>query len=54
MVHKEWDHNNFQIGITIEYFTTGQAGGYMKDDAPESAHQPTQRLFGSYYAFVPQ
>ncbi|MDA8377645.1 MAG: hypothetical protein M0Z50_11440, partial [Planctomycetia bacterium] len=25
----------------------------MTDSAPESAHQPAQRLFGSYYASVP-
>ena len=32
--------NNFPIVITIEYSTTGKAGGYMTDNAPESAHQP--------------
>ncbi len=37
---KEWDRNNFPIGITIEYSTTGIAGGYMTDGAPESTHQP--------------
>ncbi len=37
----------------MEYFTTGQAGGYMTDGAPESAYQPTQRLFGNYYESVP-
>ena len=40
MASKEWDRNNFPIGITIEYSTTGKAGGYMTDNAPESAHQP--------------
>jgi hypothetical protein len=30
---KEWDRNNFPIGITIEYSTTGQAGGYWMDSA---------------------
>jgi hypothetical protein len=25
----------------------------MTNGAPESAHQPTQRLFGSYYASIP-
>ncbi len=25
----------------------------MTDGAPESAHQPAQRLFGSYYASIP-
>jgi hypothetical protein len=38
----------------MEYSTTGQAGGYMTDGAPESAHQPAQRLFGSYYAPFPK
>ncbi len=51
---KEWDRNNFPIGITMEYSTTGQAGGYMTDGAPESAHQPAQRLFGRYYASFPK
>ena len=43
----EWDRNNFPIGITIEYSTTGQAGGYLMDSAPESTHQPVQPLGGS-------
>jgi hypothetical protein len=37
----EWDRHNFPMGITIEYSTTGQAGGYRMDGAPESARQPT-------------
>ncbi len=37
---QERGHNNFPIDITIEYSTTGTAGGYMTDSAPESAHQP--------------
>ena len=44
---KEWDRNNFPMGITIEYSTTGQAGGYLIDSAPESTHQPVQPLGGS-------
>ena len=39
-IHKEWNRNNFPIGITIEYSTTGQAGGYLTDSDPESTHQP--------------
>ncbi|MCL5945400.1 MAG: hypothetical protein M1472_00925 [Planctomycetes bacterium] len=50
---KEWDRNNFPMGITIEYSTTGQAGGHITDSAPESTHQPVQQLFGSYCASVP-
>ncbi len=50
---QERDQNNFPIGLTIEYSTTGQAGGYLTDSAPESTHQPAQRLCGSYYASVP-
>ncbi len=49
----EWDRNNFLIGITIEYSTTGIDGGYMTDGAPESAYQPAQRLFESYCASTP-
>jgi hypothetical protein len=49
-LHKEWDRNNFPSGITIEYSTTGEAGGHITDDAPESSHQPVQRLLGSYSA----
>jgi hypothetical protein len=41
---KEWDRNNFPIGINIEYSTTGQAGGYLTDSAPESTYQSVQPL----------
>ncbi len=44
--------NNFPISITIEYSTTGQAGGYLTDSAPESTHQPVQPLGGSYCDLV--
>ncbi len=53
-IHKEWNRNNFPIGITIEYSTTGQAGGYMTDSAPESTHQSVQPLCGSYCDLVPK
>ena len=49
----EWDRNNFLIGLTVEYPTTGQAGGYMTNSAPESTHQPVQPLGGSYCNLVP-
>ncbi len=39
--------------MTLEYSTTGQAGDYLTNSAPESTHQSAQRLFGSYYASVP-
>ncbi|MCL5945382.1 MAG: hypothetical protein M1472_00835, partial [Planctomycetes bacterium] len=35
-----------------EYSTTGHAGGYLTDNAPEAAHQPAQRLFGRYCDLV--
>ena len=53
MASKEWDRNNFPTGITIEYSTTGQAGGYLTDGAPESTPQPVQPLGGSYCELVP-
>ena len=51
---KEWERNNFPIGITIEYFPTGKAGGDLTDGAPESIHQPAQRLLSIYQASVPK
>ncbi len=39
---QEWGRNNFLIGITIEYSTTGIAGGYLMDRTPKSTHQPVQ------------
>ncbi len=33
----EWDRNNFPMGITIEYSTTGIAGGYTGIHAPAGA-----------------
>ncbi len=48
-IHKEWNRNNFPIGITIEYATTGKADGHIMVGAPESVHQPAQQL-GNYYA----
>lgn len=50
--HKEWERNNFPIAITVEYSTTGIAGGYMMDGAPESTHQPVQPLGGNYCDLV--
>jgi hypothetical protein len=49
----EWDRNNFPIGMSIKYSTTGQAGGYLTDSALESTHQPVQPLGGSYCNLVP-
>jgi hypothetical protein len=45
---KELAHINFPMDITMEYSTTGKAGGYMTGGAPESTHQPVQPLGGSY------
>ncbi len=33
-----WDRNNFPFGITMEYPSTGIAGGYMTDGALKSAY----------------
>jgi hypothetical protein len=36
----------------MEHSTTGQAGDYLTDSAPESAYQPEQPLGGSYCDLV--
>ncbi len=45
-------HRHDRERLPIKYSTTGQAGGYLTDSAPESTHQPVQRPFGSYWASV--
>jgi hypothetical protein len=48
-LRKAWDRNNFPISITIEYSTTGKAGGYMTDGCSEIRAPTSATIIGKLF-----